>query len=33
VHLDGFMVNGKVLQAAQVVIGKHTPEAPEAAEA
>lgn len=25
VHLDGFMVSGKVIQAAQVVVGKHTP--------
>ncbi len=33
VHVDGFMVKGKVLQAAQVVIGKHEPEAAEAAEA
>ena len=30
VHLDGFMVGGKVVQASQVVIGKHTPAPPPA---
>lgn len=27
VHVDGYMVGGKAIQAAQVVIGKHAPEA------
>lgn len=27
VHVDGYMVGGKPIQAAQVVIGKHAPEA------